>query len=207
MTATFYACNPTNYTVGREKKIDHIVIHYTAGNGDTAENNGNYYMGANRKASAHYFVDEDSVVLSVRENDTAWHAGNWAMNCRSIGIEMCSRKDENGKYYIPEKTVQKAVELTAHLMKKHNIPISNVIRHYDVTGKVCPAPFVENPTQWQEFLSRASRECVAEKEKIALWACEAWQSAKEKGVLDGTRPQDPVTRQELAVILQRLNLI
>lgn len=36
---------------------------------------------------------------------------------------------------------------------------------------------------------------------------EAWQAAKEAGILDGTRPEDSVTRQELAVVLDRLNLI
>lgn len=39
------------------------------------------------------------------------------------------------------------------------------------------------------------------------WAAEAWQKAKDKGVLDGTRPRDNMTRQELAVVLDRLNLI
>lgn len=39
------------------------------------------------------------------------------------------------------------------------------------------------------------------------WAAEAWRKASDKGVLDGTRPTDPVTRQELAVVLDRLNLI
>ena len=41
----------------------------------------------------------------------------------------------------------------------------------------------------------------------ADWAATAWEKAKSKGVLDGTRPTDPVTRQELAVVLDRLNLI
>lgn len=41
----------------------------------------------------------------------------------------------------------------------------------------------------------------------AGWAAEAWQRARDRGVLDGTRPTDPVTRQELAVVLDRLNLI
>lgn len=36
---------------------------------------------------------------------------------------------------------------------------------------------------------------------------EAWQAAKEAGILDGTRPEDPVTRQELAVVLERLGLL
>lgn len=42
---------------------------------------------------------------------------------------------------------------------------------------------------------------------VADWAATAWEKAKSKGVLDGTRPTDPVTRQELAVVLDRLNLI
>lgn len=41
----------------------------------------------------------------------------------------------------------------------------------------------------------------------ADWAATAWEKAKSKGVLDSTRPTDPVTRQELAVVLDRLNLI
>ena len=40
-----------------------------------------------------------------------------------------------------------------------------------------------------------------------VWAADAWQKAKDKGVLDGTRPRDNMTRQELAVVLDRLNLI
>lgn len=40
-----------------------------------------------------------------------------------------------------------------------------------------------------------------------VWAAEAWQEAKDKGVLDGTRPRGNLTRQELAVVLDRLNLI
>ena len=36
-------------------------------------------------------------------------------------------------------------------MQKYNIPIENVIRHYDVTHKNCPAPFVENTKAWDNF--------------------------------------------------------
>ena len=100
MKAEYIAAHATNYTAGRTAAIDRVVLHYTAGDGDTAENNGRFFQGADRNASAHYFVDEDTIVMSVREQDTAWHAGNWNMNCRSIGIEMCSYKDVDGNYYI-----------------------------------------------------------------------------------------------------------
>lgn len=41
----------------------------------------------------------------------------------------------------------------------------------------------------------------------ADWAAEAWQKAKSNGIMDGTRPTEPITRQELALVLDRLNLI
>lgn len=40
-----------------------------------------------------------------------------------------------------------------------------------------------------------------------VWAAQAWEKATNAGVLDGTRPRDPVTRQELALVLDRLGLI
>jgi len=56
----------SNYTKGRKKRIQYIVVHYTANDGDTARNNGNYFAQPNRNASAHYFVDESNIVQSVK---------------------------------------------------------------------------------------------------------------------------------------------
>lgn len=208
MELTFVQAHSSNYTKGRTQAIDRIVLHYTAGDGDTALGNGKYFAGANRKSSAHYFVDENTIVQSVKEGDTAWHAGNWDMNCRSIGIEMCSRKDSRGNYYIPDATVKRAAELVRELMAKHDIPITGVIRHYDVTGKKCPAPMVDNTILWSNFQKMLTvEETPKGKEPVenpSSWAAIAWQEAVRKGVLDGTRPFDPITRQEMAVILSRL---
>lgn len=154
----FKACNNTNYKKGRTETIKYIVVHYTANNGDTAKGNASYFAN-NRgiSASAHYFVDEKEVWQSVKDGDTAWHCGaktykhKTCRNSNSIGVEMCSRKDSKGKYYFKDQTVKNAVEIVKGLMKKYNIPIENVIRHYDVTGKNCPAPMVEDAEKWKEF--------------------------------------------------------
>lgn len=88
--------HPSNYTAGRGgNAIQYIVIHYTAGSTTSdgaAEANCIYFSReANLGASAHYFIcDGYTVWNSVPEGDTAWHAGNWAINQRSIGIEVCS---------------------------------------------------------------------------------------------------------------------
>ena len=153
---TVYA-HTSNYTKGRKQLIKYIVVHYTANDGDTARNNGNYFSQPNRNASAHYFVDENEIIQSVKDTDTAWHCGaktykhELCRNDNSIGIEMCSEKDEQGKYYINESTQNNTIELIKQLMQKYDISIENVLRHYDITGKLCPEPFVRNQVQWLDF--------------------------------------------------------
>jgi len=147
-----------NYKPGRSQKIKYIVIHYTANNGDTALGNAKYFhSNKNLKASAHYFVDEKESWQAVKEGDTAYHCGGTSYvhrecrNVNAIGIEMCSRKDSSGRYYIKPETVKRAAELTRQLMAKYGIDSSHVLRHYDVTGKKCPEPFVRNPGEWVKF--------------------------------------------------------
>ena len=148
----------SNFTKGRKQKIQFLVIHYTANNGDLAKSNCNYFKSSNRNASAHYFVDEKEIWQSVEDNNTAWHCGtsgryyhNKCRNYNAIGIELCSERDSKGNYYFNNETINNAIELTKMLMKKYNIPIENVVRHYDVTRKVCPAPFVSNSIAWNNF--------------------------------------------------------
>lgn len=160
----------SNYNKGRTKPVEYIVIHYTANDGDTAKGNCNYFAGANRNASAHYFVDENNVYQSVLDGDTAWHCGttgkyyNECRNNISIGVELCSRKDSKGNYYFLDKTLDNAVELVKTLMTRYNVSADRVIRHYDVTHKVCPAPFVNNIVAWNNFKKR-----LKEKEMIETY--------------------------------------
>ena len=151
----------SNYKKRTNKQNKYIVIHYTANNGDTALGNTKYFKDTYRGASANYFVDEKEIYRCVRDEDMAFHCGttgkyyhNTCRNDNSIGIELCSRKDKNGKYYFLQDTINNAVELVRELMGKYNIPIENVIRHYDVTHKNCPAPFVEDVGAWNSFKNR-----------------------------------------------------
>lgn len=159
----FVSCDPSNYRAGRTQPVRYIVMHYTANNGDTARNNCDYYHRVGGlQASAHYFVDEHGAMQSVREGDTAWHCGAeagrryWHPECRnanSIGIEMCSRKRADGSYYIKPETVANAAALAREIMQRYGIDTDHVLRHYDVTGKRCPMPWVDDPAQWTAFLA------------------------------------------------------
>lgn len=156
----FVSCDPSNYRAGRTQPVRYIVMHYTANNGDTARNNCDYYHRVGGlQASAHYFCDEYGAMQSVREGDTAWHCGArayWHPECRngnSIGIEMCSRKRADGSYYIKPETVANAAALAREIMQRYGIDTEHVVRHYDVTGKRCPMPWVDDPAQWTAFLA------------------------------------------------------
>ena len=154
----FVSCNLSNFRAGRTQPVRYIVMHYTANNGDTARNNCDYYHRVGGlQASAHYFCDEHGTMQSVREGDTAWHCGArayWHPECRnanSIGIEMCSRKRADGSYYILPETVANAAALAREIMQRYGIDTDHVLRHYDVTGKRCPMPWVDDPAQWTAF--------------------------------------------------------
>ncbi len=208
-----YPCNPKNYRKGRRQAVKYLVIHYVGATGD-ARNNAKYYgTTANIGASAHYFVGHGpspEVWASVAETDTAWHCGAnryvhpECRNDNAIGVELCCHKDAKGNWYFDAETVDAAVALCRDIIARYGIDRAHVLRHYDVTGKVCPAPFVHDGNAWEDFKSRLYAPVET---GPAAWAEAAWDRATARGVLDGTRPGDPVTRQEAAVILDRLGLL
>jgi N-acetyl-anhydromuramyl-L-alanine amidase AmpD len=200
----FIACNSDNYRYGRTRPVQYIVMHYTANNGDTARNNCDYYHRVGGlQASAHYFVDEYGAMQSVREGDTAWHCGArayWHPECRnanSIGIEMCSRKRADGSYYIKPETVANAAALAKDIMQRYGIDTEHVLRHYDVTGKRCPMPWVDDPAQWTAFLAMLTPEHPNEEEEenmvkyktiddVPEWYRSEVQELMDAGALKGT---------------------
>lgn len=159
-----------NCTKLTNKRNMWIVIHYV-GAVSSAKANAQYFYGINRQRSANYFVDEKEIWQVVEDKDAAWHVGgaikyyNSCRNNNSIGIELCCKKDDNGNWYFEDATIQNAIELTKMLMRKYNIPLIRVCRHYDVTHKICPEPFVRDPAQWQQFIKRVEAYNNMEEEK------------------------------------------
>lgn len=162
--------NRSNYG-GKRKAADirYLVIHYTANDGDTAEANGRYFQTRVTGTSAHYFADDAGIVQSVPDEYEAWAVGGkkypsagqtgggkWFGKCtnrNSISIELCDTM-RNGSYNFSEKTLANAAALCRELMEEYGIPLENVIRHFDVVGKLCPKPFVEDAAAWAAFKER-----------------------------------------------------
>lgn len=214
--------NSGNYGGSRNaSQIRYLVYHYTGNDGDKAANNAAYFQRNIVKASAHYFVDDTTVYLSVPELKIAWSVGGSKYanadktgggtmygvitNTNSLSIEMCDTI-RNGVYQASEATLANAAALGRTLMEKYGIPIENVYRHFDVTGKHCPS-YLVSAQKWAEFKKRLEVKIMDNTPSGAHKEGVEWAIAN--GILTGNGEGDlmlsqPVTRQQMCTMLHRL---
>jgi N-acetylmuramoyl-L-alanine amidase CwlA len=144
---------PNEYSRAGEQlnKVKGIVIHYTANPGTSAEANRNYFESLAEKkttyASSHYVIGlEGEVVQCVPLNEIAYASNE--RNKDTISIECC-HSDITGKFN--DTTYESLIALVAALCNEYNIKEKNIIRHYDVTGKMCPLYYVEHEDEWEKL--------------------------------------------------------
>lgn len=139
------------------REIKYLAIHYTAG-GSSSPGSAQaiYNVFSQRSASADFAVDDRDIVQFNPDlkNYYCWAIGdkgagtlkNQATNRNTISIEICSNLKKGTSAAVPnhsgwtfsDASLKNALKLSKYLMKKYNIPKERVIRHYDVTGKLCP---------------------------------------------------------------------
>lgn len=235
-----------NYSPRRRQLtgIKYIVIHYTGNTGDTAQGNAKYFAREVVYASAHYFVSGATIYQTVPIDRAAYAVGlgdrkrpynegasmyGTINNTNSISIELCGSATGTEASY---ETKQTAAQLTAEILKKFNLIPRCVYRHYDVTGKRCPAWAVTDPLNWFEYIALVNKYFYLEgeddemqntednyqifkqfmdrynrevSERPATWAEDAMQYCAARGLMSDGKPDKPVTRAELATVLKRMN--
>lgn len=133
------------------ENINGIVIHYTANPGSSAQANRDYFEGLKEshetKASSHFVVGLEGEIIQCIPSNEISYASN-ERNSDTLSIECC-HPDETGKY--TDATYGSVVNLTAWLCARFGLTSQDVIRHYDVTGKLCPLYFVEHEDAWEQF--------------------------------------------------------
>lgn len=143
-----------NFSSRNGEKIKYISIHDTGNKRRGADANAhfNFFNGGDRQSSAHYFVDDKQILRIIKDEDRSWAVGDGRgkygiTNENSLNIEMCINSD--GDF---NKTYLNTLRLTKYLMEKYNIPLENVVRHYDASRKLCPNVFKENNWEkWNKF--------------------------------------------------------
>lgn len=143
--------NPYSRPGTESDGINGIVIHYTANPGSTAQENRDYFNGLQysheTEASSNFIIGIDGEIIQCVPTWEVAYASN-DRNSDTVSIECC-HPDESGRF--TEQTYRSLVQLTAWLCVKFDLGLEDVIRHYDVTGKICPKYFVENEDAWETF--------------------------------------------------------
>lgn len=139
------------------KKVHAIVVHYTANPGVDAVANRNYFNNlpkANERkqkktyASSHFVIGLDGTIVQCIPLEEMAYASN-DRNSDTVSIECCHKK-ENGKF--TAQTQAALIQLCTYLCIKFDLTEENLIRHYDVTGKICPKYYVEHEDAWNTFI-------------------------------------------------------
>ena len=134
------------------EQVNGIVIHYVGNPGTTAAQNHSYFENLAQTgetyASSHFLVGLGGEVIQNVPLDEIAYCSN-QRNEDTISIECC-HPDDSGAFN--QATYDSLVQLTRWLMEAYDLDTDQVIRHYDVTGKICPKSFVEDPEEWEQFL-------------------------------------------------------
>lgn len=224
-----------NKTHPRKYVIDTITIHCVVGQ-VTAKQGCQLFQSPSRQASCNYVVGKDgSIGLCVDEGDRSWCTGGTLTvngmtgkhnDHRAVTIEVaCEPKHP---YAVTAAAYEALICLVADIARRNGMGElkwradkslvgkpreQNMTVHRWFAAKACPGEYLYE--HMGEIARRANEinyptkegTTVPDKNDPAPWAKEAWEKAVAAGVLDGTRPAAPITRQEVAVILDRVGLL
>ena len=197
-------------TYAKNRKIEYLVLHYTAGTtsrAGAALNTACYFKKSTVEASADYIVDNENVYLcnSDIKNYYSWSVGgnkyNYmstseggkyygkCTNRNSISIEICSNKTnrnslsgDDSDWYFTESELKLSAELTKELMREYEIPLDRVIMHHHVTGKCCPYPLCLNEIRLSKWYDFKKMLSGEEKKEDAEMVTESYITVNGKAI-------------------------
>ncbi len=130
-------------------RLSDIVIHYVGNPGTTAQQNRDYFNSSESNVSSHFVIGlEGEIIQCIPLNEISSASND--RNRDTISIEVC-HPDESGKF--TDASYRSLVRLTAWLCEIGSLRSSDVIRHYDITGKLCPLYYVEHEDAWEQLKS------------------------------------------------------
>ncbi len=188
-------------------------------------NHWNQPMPGGRSICVHAFIGKDKngevrTYQTLPWDMVGWHSGSGSLgssknanNNGYIGFEICEDGLTDRAYF--DKVYQEAVELCAHLCKEFHLTEKNIICHSEGYKQGIASNhgdvmhwFPKHGKNMDTFRAEVKKHLggavMADKNTPDAWAKKDWDWAKKEGFLDGTRPKDNITRQELAIVIRRL---
>ena len=158
---------PNKYSRSQKvlKKVKGIVVHYVQNPGSTAKENRDYFNSLGkthtRKVSSHYIIGlEGEILQCIPLGEMAYASKD--RNVDTVSIECC-HETSSGKFN--KKTRKSLVRLAEWLCRTYDLTEKQVIRHYDVTGKMCPLYYVEHPKAWKKLRKDIKKKIKNNREK------------------------------------------
>ncbi len=127
--------------------IKDIVVHYVGNPNTSAQSNRDYFDNQTTKVSSHFIVGLDGEIIQCVPIFERSAASN-DRNKDTISIEVC-HPDETGEFN--PQTYESLIKLISWLCNEFSLDENEVIRHYDITGKICPKFYVENEDEWENL--------------------------------------------------------
>lgn len=208
---------PTNGSFSRRNRTDEIILHHAEAKSASVEEVNRWHLERGWTGIGyHFYIRKDGRIYRGRPE---WAVGAHAQghNSRSVGICV------EGAYMtetMPKAQFDALVGLVREEMAKY--PGAKVLRHRDVNSTDCPgvnypwkallaalSPEKEETTLTYEHFKALLQRYEKENEcrNASAWASDAWKALTDAGITDGSAPQAPLTREQFAVMLQRLGLI
>lgn len=154
VTVDLLPINPFSRPGDPIDEIRGVVIHYTGNPGTTAQQNRNYFAAladsGSDSVSSHFVIGMDGEVIQCVPMDEKAYCSNHR-NSDTVSIECC-HPDETGE--LTEETLDSLVRLTRYLAKTYGFGKDELMRHYDVTGKLCPLYYVVHEDEWEALKDR-----------------------------------------------------
>ena len=226
--------NNACYKAGRTITVKGIMVHSTGANNpnlrryvgpddgqlgvNAAGNHWNQHKPDGRDVCVHAFIGKlaDGTIATYQTlpwNHRGWHAGGKA-NDTHIGFEICEDGLTDRAYF--NRVYLEAVELCVYLCKEFHLTEKTIICHSEGYGLGIASNhadvmhwFPKHGKSMDTFRAEVKKmlgggASMTDKNTPSPWATAAWDWAKKKGYLDGSRPKDPVTREELAAVLKNV---
>ena len=133
------------------EKVNGIVVHYVGNPNTTAKQNRNYFANLAQthetSASSHFLIGLDGEIIQCVPLDEISYCSN-SRNMDTVAIECC-HPDETGKF--TDATYSSLIKLLKWLSGEYGLTKEDIIRHYDVTGKICPKWYVDHEEDWEKL--------------------------------------------------------
>ena len=147
-----------------------VVIHYVGNPGTEGISNRNFFESLKdnheTSVSSHFVIGLQGEIIQCVPLDEVAYA-NRGRNFDTISIECC-HPDEEGKFN--DATYEALVQLAAYLLNTYDLGEEGILRHYEVTGKICPRYYVNNPEAWETLKADIMKE--AEEHPVSVLVME-----------------------------------